>query len=95
MAYNGFDVVGKDVVVFPGISDAGVITDSIHDHYLPPMPPTPIKRKIQVLVDNKWIFLERQTDIPIPPTPKPGYRERFVDDQWVFVKNPLKVNFKY
>ena len=58
---------------------------------LPPVPPAPMKRKLQVLLDGKWQFVNREIDIPIPPAPKRGYREMFVDDEWVFIKNPLKI----
>jgi hypothetical protein len=52
-----------------------------------------MKRKIQVLIDNQWVLIDRAQELPPPPAPKRGYRERFVDDQWVFIKNPLKIKF--
>jgi len=62
---------------------------------LPPVPPAPMKRKLQVLVDGKWTFVDRQIDMPTPPAPKKGFNQRFMDDEWVFIKNPMNIQLKF
>lgn len=60
-----------------------------------PVPPAPMKRKLQVLMEGKWEFIDREVDMPIPPAPKKGYNQRFVDSEWIFIKNPLNIKLKF
>lgn len=58
-----------------------------------PVPPTPMKRKLQVLMDGKWEFIDREVDVPIPPAPKKGYRQRFIGDEWIMIKDSFNIKF--